>query len=232
MLAFYHRWANAADDRLRWLPGRVEPERFGSREEALAWLDGERAGLVGAVLWGREERFADTVISLGLCLAEYLDWRRYFDDLITVSSATRDAAHEGGDREDEAMAWNNLGNALQEAGRVEEAIHAHTHARDMHQTTGDHHGEAGAWNNLGNALQEAGQGDKAITAYGRSLEMRQEFGDWYEQGQVLHNLALAYKKSDRPTEARPLCLQAADAYTRANAPTEAAEARARAEALE
>ena len=39
--------------------GDPEPERFADRGEALAWLDGERAGLVAAVRGGDEERFAD-----------------------------------------------------------------------------------------------------------------------------------------------------------------------------
>ncbi|KKD01847.1 tetratricopeptide repeat protein, partial [Streptomyces sp. WM6386] len=70
---------------------------FGDRGEALTWFDGERAGLVAAVSWAREERYADTAVRLALCLAEYLDWRRYFDDWITVSDVAREAAHRAGD---------------------------------------------------------------------------------------------------------------------------------------
>ncbi|MEV5341214.1 hypothetical protein AB0K93_22470 [Streptomyces sp. NPDC052676] len=68
VLRFYHQWADAADERLRRLPGRPEPERFTDRRQALAWLDRERAGLVAAALWAREERFRDTAIRLALCL--------------------------------------------------------------------------------------------------------------------------------------------------------------------
>ncbi len=312
VLAFYHRWAAAADDRLRWLPGMAEPERFAGRGQALAWLDFERAGLVAAALWGREERYADTAVDLALCLWRYLDWRRYFDDLIIVSRAAQEAARRAGyrrneaaawnnlglalrkagrageaidahhraldlfqavgDRDSEAMAWTNLGLALQEAGRVEEAIDAHTHDLDLCQAAGDRHNEAGAWNNLGLALREAGRveeaidahhraldlfqaaGDRhgeatawnnlgialwkagrveeAIEAYGKDLEVCREFEDWYGAGQTLENLALTHEDADRPADARTHYLQAADAYTRANAPTEAARARTRATALD
>ncbi|MGW0828166.1 ATP-binding protein [Streptomyces sp. NPDC002845] len=304
VLGFYLRWTAAADARLRWLPGRVEPERFGDRGEALAWLDSERAGLVAAVSWAREERYAEAAVRLAEHLAVYLDWRRYFDDLTTVARAAREAAHRAGDRHGEAMAWNNLGNALQEtgrveeavealtragdllqaagdrhgglawnnlglalreAGRVEEAVEAHTRARDLDQAAGDRHGEAMAWNNLGSALQEAGRveeaieartrardllqaaGDRhreasawnnlglalreggrveeAVEAHGKALAIYREFEDWYGAGTVLQNLAVAHVAAHRPAEARAHLLQAADAYTRADAPTNAAQAR-------
>ncbi|MEV0641971.1 tetratricopeptide repeat protein [Streptomyces sp. NPDC050619] len=308
VLDFYWRCADAADDRLRWLPGMEEPERFGDRGQALAWLDGERAGLVAAVSWGREERFAVTAVRLAECLAEYLSWRRYFDDWIAVAEAARETAHQAEDRSGEAAAWNNLGLALreagraeeaidahirarhlyqadtdrygeaaawnnlglalQEAGRAEEAIDAHIRARDLHQAAGDRHREGSAWCNLGSALQEAGRAEEAIDAhirardlyqaagdrrreaiawnnlgnalqdadlteeaikaYGKALEFRREFEDWYGEGQTLANLALAHEAAHCPTEARTAYLQAADAYTRANAPTEAAQARTRA----
>ncbi|WP_257041199.1 tetratricopeptide repeat protein [Streptomyces sp. TLI_55] len=311
VLGFYCRWAEAADDRLKWLPGRRMPELFGDRAGALAWFDGERAGLVAAVGWAREERFAEAGVRLALCLAAYLDWRRYFDDGISVADAARVAAQGSGDRfheagawnnlglamqevgregeaieahtrardlyratgnrDDEAMAWNNLGLALWEAGQAGKAIEAHTRARDLYQAAGERRGEADAWTSLGSALRQAGQageaieahtrardlyratGDRhreglawynlglalwhtgrveeAIEAYGKDLQICREFEDWYGEGHTLHNLALAHEESHHPAEARSAYLQAADAYTRANAPTEAARVRNRAAEL-
>ncbi|WP_327431826.1 tetratricopeptide repeat protein [Streptomyces sp. NBC_01236] len=351
VLEYYGRWADAADARLRWLPGRPEPERFGDRGQALTWLDGERAGLVAAVQWARQERYAHMAVWLSACLAVYLDWRRYFDDLITISRVAQQATYRAGDRfgeagawaslgnalwelgrvgeaieahtrardlyqavedrrgeamawnnlglalreagrvgeameahtrardlfqavedrqleasawnnlgnaldeagrvaeaieahtrardlyqavEDrhrEAMAWNNLGTALREAGRVGEAMEAHTRARDLFQAVEDRHREASAWNNLGIALDEAGRTGKAIEVYGTALETYEDFEDWYNAGQVLENLALAHKDAHHRSEARTHWLMAADAYTRADVPDEAAQARARAAEL-
>ena len=305
VLRFYLRWANAADDRLRWLPGMVEPERFGDWAASLAWFDGERAGLVAAVGWAREERFADAAVRLAECLAKYLGWRRYFDDKITLCRAAQDAAHHAGDRHREAMAWNNLGNALRAVGRPGEAIDAHTHAcdifratgdrlreatvwnnlglalraegrvreaidaltysRKLHQATGDRqreamtwnnlgvalweaglageamdayshahdvyraagdlHGEAATWNNLGRVLVATGRADEAAEAYRKASVIFLEFEDWYRAGQALYHLAVTHKQANRPGKARTHYLQAADAFTRANAPAEAAGAR-------
>nr|WP_263636650.1 tetratricopeptide repeat protein [Streptomyces sp. CoH27] len=308
VLGFYRQWADAANRRLRWLPGMEEPERFGDRAHALAWLDGERAGLVAAVGWAQEGRFADAAVRLAWSLREYLSWRRYFDDWIVVMELARDAArragnglHEAiasdslgfalreagrvreaidahtrardllqavgdrrreastwnnlgtalwqvgrmeeaidaiahacelhqaaGNRHREASAWNNLGITLRRAGRVEEAIDAHTRARDLFQDAGDRHRQGKAWNNLGVALKQAGRVEEAVKAYGKSLEIQREFEDSYGEGGTLRNLAIAHEIARRPAEARAAYLQSADAYTRANAPAEAAEARARA----
>jgi len=271
VLEFYFRWAGAADDRLRWLSGMPVPERFVDRAGALAWFDGERAGLVAAVQWAREERYAATAVLLSQCLGEYLNWRRSFDDWGTVCGVAREAAHRAGDWVGEAIAWESLGIALRETGRVEEAIDAHTRARDLYQTAGDRPREASAWDNLGIALHEAGRVEEAVDAhirardlcqvvgdrlrearawnnlgttlrdtgrveeeveaYEKALEGHREFEDWYGTGQTLYNLALAHEDAARPAEARARYLQSADAYIRADALTEAAEARTRAEEI-
>ncbi|WP_225827391.1 ATP-binding protein [Streptomyces naphthomycinicus] len=311
VLAHYYRWADAADDRLRWLPGKPEPARFATRAEALAWLDRERAGLVAAAQWGRAEPYAGVAARLALCLGDYLEWRRHLDDLIAVSSAApeaaqgvgdrrieamgwinlgnalvvagrpeesmdaslrgRDLCRSLGDREGEAAAWNNLGLALRDLGRVEEAVEAHTRgcdlcrklgdrkgeamawnnlglalegaarvadainayhrALDLSRTIGDRQVEATVWNNLGNALEAVGRVDEALQAYKRDLEFCLEFEHWYGAAQSLDNLAIVLGSLGRIEDARAHHLRAADAYTRANAPQEAAEARAGADAL-
>jgi tetratricopeptide (TPR) repeat protein len=147
------------------------------------------------------------------------------EEAIDAHTRALDLRQTAGDHHGEASAWNNLGSALGQAGRVEEAIDAHTRALDLRQTAGDHHGEASAWNNLGSALEQAGRVEEAIEAYGKALGIYQEFEDWYRAGQILHNLARAHEDAGRPADARAYWLQSADVYTCANAPTEAAQAR-------
>ncbi|WP_105970803.1 tetratricopeptide repeat protein [Streptomyces geranii] len=287
VLDFYSKWAGAADARLRWLPGAAEPDRFVDRGQALAWLDGERAGLVAAVQWAGEERYARSAVALAARLHVYLEWRRYFDDLITVERVVQEVAHSVGDHRSEAAAWINLGRAMMAAGRgmeavdalsrclglfpaPEDAIEAITSAHDPHQgrehcreaealtdlgytlwqagrmeeavdaftrvlgvlqAAGDRHLEGVAWNNLGSALCQAGRMAEAIEACGKSMEICAEFDDWYGAGVTLENLAFTYEENDCPREASAYYRQAADAYTRANDPTAAADVRAQAEAL-
>ncbi|MDO0911661.1 tetratricopeptide repeat protein [Streptomyces sp. DT2A-34] len=208
LLEFYMRGAGAADARLRWLPGIVEPERFTERGQALAWLDGERAGLVAAAAWVSEERFAEAAVRLAACLGEYLRWRRFFGDWITVTQAAQEAASRIGDRSAEAHAWNGLGFALREAGRGEEAIAAHIRARDLCQAAGDRYREAASWGGLGYALREVGRAEEAIAAHIRARDMLQVLGDHYHEGMAWNGLGLALVDTGQLEEA-------VDAYTRA-----------------
>ncbi|MFI2511436.1 tetratricopeptide repeat protein [Streptomyces sp. NPDC018972] len=210
VLEFYCRWAYAADGRLRWLPGMEEPERFGDRGQALAWLDAERSGLVAAVGWGREERFAGAAVRLASCLAEYLDWRRYFDDWVAVAEAAREVAHRSGDRLGEANAWSYLGNALKEAGRAEKAVDAHNRARALYQDAEDGHGEAIAWNNLGIALRGVGRVEEAVDAHSRARALFEDAGDGHGEAIAWTNLGIALREVGRVEEA-------VDAHSRARA---------------
>ena len=63
---------------------------------------------------------------------------------------------ETGDRHGEGMALDNLGLALREVGRFEEAISAHQDAAAIFRETGDRYREGMALDNLGLALVEGG----------------------------------------------------------------------------
>ncbi|WP_369233186.1 tetratricopeptide repeat protein [Streptomyces sp. R21] len=202
VLSFFCRWAEEADARLRWLAGMPESELFADRAAALAWLDEERAGLVAAVQWAQEERYAAAAVRLAELLAVYLDWRRHFDDLIVVSSAAQEAAKHAMNHRSEAAAWSNLGNALGGAGRVQDAIDALTRARECYQRADDRHGEAIALSSLGAALRDAGNAAEAIDALNRALALYQfGAGDRHREAIAWTTLGLALAQDGRPEAA-------------------------------
>ncbi|MFF5016887.1 tetratricopeptide repeat protein [Streptomyces sp. NPDC001165] len=201
VLEFCLRWVSAADDRLRWLPEMTEPERFTSRAEALAWLDGERTGLLAAAQWAREERHASTAVRLALRLADYLSWRRYFDDWIITATAACEAAERTRDRLSQADAWNNLGRALRRVDRAREAIAAFTRARKLYQAVQDRQGEAIAWNHLGIALQETRRFREALHAHIRARDLFQAVEDRRREGSAWDNLGSALQEVIRAEEA-------------------------------
>ncbi|MER6569457.1 tetratricopeptide repeat protein [Streptomyces sp. NPDC001093] len=191
VLEFYYTWAREADARLRWLPGKPEPDRFTDRGQALAWFDEERTGLVAAVQWAQEGRFAHIAAQLGECLMEYLDWRRHFDDWVAVATTTLQVARLTGSPVDEGNAWNSLGLALRKVGRLPEAIDAHIQARDLYHDSEDQHRQAIAWGNLGLALQDAGQLREAIDAHARACELFVITEDRTHEGTAWSNLGVA-----------------------------------------
>ncbi|MGW0828162.1 tetratricopeptide repeat protein [Streptomyces sp. NPDC002845] len=211
VLGFYSRWADAADDRLRWMPGLPEPARFATRAEALAWFDRERAGLVAAVRWGPEQRrYASVAAKLATRLSVYLHWRRYFDDWITVSLAAKEAASRVKDRLFEAIAEDNLGFALYAVGRTKEAIKALNHARDLYQAIGNQHHEAFAWDHLGLALGGDNRGEEAINAFTHALDLFEAAEDHRSVAFTLHNLGYVLTAVGRTAEAVKTLTRARD----------------------
>ena len=174
------------------LPGRPVPGRFTGRDAAMAWLDAERANLVAAVTFaaGDSGRY-EFAIELAYCLNEYLEWRRAFNDRLTVTTASVTAGTQLGDRRHEGGSLINLGNALFEVRRFDEAVTAHQRAAAIFRRLGDRRGEGTASVNLGNALREVRRFDEAIAAHRTAAAIFREAGDSRGEGMVLDNLGVA-----------------------------------------
>jgi tetratricopeptide (TPR) repeat protein len=201
LLGYYLDTADAADDHLRALPGMTVPAGFAGRDEALAWLDAERPGLLAAVSVAAGTGRDQIAMRLPLVLAEYLAWRRRFDDWLAVTAISISASRRLGDRGNEAAALTILGNALSEVRRFDEAITACQDAAVIYRETGDRHGEGTALNNLGLALREVRRFDEAITAHQDAAATYRETGDRHGEGTALNNLGLALREVRRFDEA-------------------------------
>ncbi|WP_405901881.1 tetratricopeptide repeat protein [Streptomyces sp. NBC_00656] len=170
--------------------------RFTGRDEALAWFDAERETLIAtAHTTPRAGR------GLGFALGRYLEWRRRLQDLVVVRALALDACTSLKDTSNEATAWNNLGAALREFRRFDEALHAHETARTLHQQAGNTHGEATAWDALGGALQGLRRFDDALHAHETARTLHQQTGDTHGEATVWNNLGLALQSLGRYTDA-------------------------------
>lgn len=207
MLQWYAGKTEAACRHLQTFPPDTENRtghEFESQAAALAWLDTEAANLLAAVQWAYEDRHAPPTMGLALHLGAYLELRRRFDDLISVSRLAQQAALRIGDQAGEAKAWNNLGNGLwkrKAAGGIREAIRALVRARDLYRAIGDQHGEGKAWNNLGNAQLQLGRTAEAVNAHALARHLFQVSGDLHCQATATTNLGSALRAAGRLTEA-------------------------------
>lgn len=200
LLAFYAQWAEEADDRLRAQPGEPLSGRFDSRSAALAWMDGERANLVGAVLWAAEAR-APVAVRLALAMTEYLSWRGFVADWIRVSECAALAARHAGAVEAEAVALGELSRALEQDQRLEEAVGAALRARELWQGIGHREGEAAAWQNLGRALRAAGRLEESIEAFTHARRLHEATGHRTGEGATWNDLGLALAETGRLEDA-------------------------------
>jgi tetratricopeptide (TPR) repeat protein len=209
LLGYYLRTAEAADDHLRALPGAAVPARFTGRDDALAWLDAERASLVAAVSAAADTGRDQVALRLPLVLSEYLEWRRRFDDWLAATAVSLDAARRLDNRRGEGDALTILGAALREVRRFDEAITACQDAAAIFRQTGDRHREGIALNDLGLALSEVRRFDEAITAHREGLAIFRQTGDRHREGIALGNLGLALQGVCRFDEAITACQDAA-----------------------
>ena len=86
---------------------------------------------------------------------------------------------------------NNLGLALQGAGRLEDAIAACQDAVVIFHETSDRHGEGAALDSLGLALREAGRFENAISAHQEAAAIFRETGDQDSESLALDHLEAA-----------------------------------------
>ncbi|MEU0630603.1 tetratricopeptide repeat protein, partial [Streptomyces sp. NPDC005989] len=153
LFTHYQDTTQAADTHLDTLPGPRAPH-FPDRAAALQWLDAEHTNLTATATTAPALGHPATTTSLAFSLAQYLHYRRYFDDWITLTTTALTVCRELGDRHGEGQALNNLGAALQGVRRFVEAIDALTQAATIYRELGDRHREGQALNNLGLALRE------------------------------------------------------------------------------
>ncbi|GAB7106572.1 AfsR-like transcriptional regulator TcrA [Streptomyces phaeofaciens JCM 4814] len=208
LLAHYRRLAEAADRHIQTGPGRGPTAAFAGRQDALDWLDGERTGLVSAALWAGDPAHARAALRLALSLHGYLNWRRYFDDAVSVFRCAAEAVLTPPDPAGTGKAWNCLGLALRNKRRIGEAVAAHTRARAICREAGDGLGEGRSLDMLGIALTEARAFDQAIEAHECARALAHAAGEVYIEASTWNNLGRALFKLGRFEEA-------GDAHTRA-----------------
>ncbi|PKT68872.1 regulator [Streptomyces populi] len=211
LFTHYQETTQAADTHLDTLSGPRAPH-FPDRAAALQWLDTEHANLTATATAAPALGHPSTATSLAFTLVRYLDYRRYFDDSITLTTTALAICREFGDRHGEGAALNNLGNALQGVRRFEEAIEAHTQAATVYRELGDRHREGAALNNLGLPLREVRRFEEAIEAHTQAATVYRELGDRHGEGQALNNLGGALYGVRRFEEAIEAHTQAATVY--------------------
>jgi tetratricopeptide (TPR) repeat protein len=184
------------------MPPRADPAKdFTGRDDALAWLDAERGNLIAAVQMAADTGRDRTALKLPLFLADYLAYRGDFDDLMTTTTVSLTTAKRLGDRDAEGNALTNLGGALLEKRRLEEAVATLRDAVAIFQETGGRRSAGDALNNLGIALTATGRPSEAITAHQAAAAIFGKTGDRYREAKALNNLGIASTAAGRPDEA-------------------------------
>ncbi len=224
LLEHYATTARAASAHLTMRAHSAAVGAFADQDEALAWLDTERVNLTASVAAAAAIRHHDIAGQLPVILYDYLIWRGYIDDLIAVTTIACDIAHQTGALAAEAGAWNNLGIALIEASRYEEAVLTHRRAADLFGSVDDHNSRGKALNGLGSALGYSGNPTDALQTYQQALTIQRECGDLQEQAAVLNNLSLSHQELENVEAACAAAEEAASLFRQLGDTTNEAKA--------
>ncbi|MEV0647492.1 tetratricopeptide repeat protein [Phytomonospora sp. NPDC050363] len=184
---------------------------FANRGAALDWLDTEHPNLIATALQATAHGDHHTTLGFSFGLTLYLHYRRRFNDALTLTQHALTAARAIADRR-EGNALNNLGVALRELRRFEEAIAAHEQAAEIFRETGNRHGEGMALGNLAIALHVLRRFGEAVTAHEQVAEIFREAGDRHSEVQALNNLGVALRELRRFEEAITAHEQAAEIF--------------------
>ena len=194
LLNHYRATTEAATQHLN-PTAQPERSRFTGRDDALSWLDIEYANLTATIHTAATHPDHLTIArSLPLDLATFFEWRRHFEDWITLTIIAANAARTLSDRHGEGATLSSLGFALREGRRFNEAITACETAAQIFRDTGDRHGEGAALGNLGVALQGAQRFDEAITSHHEAAQIFRDTGDRHGEGAALGNLGVALRR--------------------------------------
>ena len=233
LLDYYLYAAGAAsrliDPRGRYrqvVPGPAEPEprslarpapAFGSRAEAVSWLDAERLGLGAATGLAVELDCPGHAVGIPAAMHAYLRVAGHRDQGLALHAAALTAARRSGDRPAEAAALRNLGEMQQATGDLAGATASHAAALQLSGELADESGQAKALVLLGALDYQAGHYDSAADRLATAVTLFRSLSDRPGEADALTHLGYLHylrDENDMATEcltsAIGICREIAD----------------------
>jgi tetratricopeptide (TPR) repeat protein/transcriptional regulator with XRE-family HTH domain len=159
-------------------PPQVEPLRFSSRVQALAWCESEREGMVAAAHLAAGTGQHELAWKLPAAAMSFYYRCGHWADWVTTHQAGLASARAAGDRAGEAWMLNNLGMATG-VQHLEEAVSLCEQAVTLYRELEDTQGEARAANNVAGTYFKTGRFEQALEAARHSLAVQRRAGSGY-----------------------------------------------------
>jgi DNA-binding SARP family transcriptional activator len=182
------------------VPAAVRPLGFSSLDGALAWCEGERAGLAAAVRLAAEAGLHEVAWELAAAAMSYYFRRGQWGDWVTTHQTGLASARALGDRRAEAWMLNNLGMAYG-VQHMAESVGYFERALAIYRGLGDLQGESRAATNVANAYFDLSRFGDALEAAQRSLAIQRRARKRYGEGIALGVIGSACRELGRFSEA-------------------------------
>ncbi|MFV2086832.1 AfsR/SARP family transcriptional regulator [Micromonospora sp. LOL_021] len=175
---------------------------------AMSWLVAEHRVLLGAVDLAARGRWDRHAWELAWSLTSYVNLRALWHDQVTVQGAALPSAVRLGDQAAQAHLHRNLGRALTQLDRTDEAARHLTQALELFVAVGDRANQAQTNVNFARVRERQGRDADALDYDLRSLELYRQAGHLTGQARAMNNIAWTRIRLGEPDQARELCRQA------------------------
>jgi tetratricopeptide (TPR) repeat protein len=201
-----HRFRIGLDGAQRHTPN------FGTREEALAWLNARRDAFLGLMRADDPELDARRW-QLAYTLRGFFFLTKDWDAWVGTHELALAAARRLGDRRAEAFTHNNLGMALLERGDGNGAEPHYVRARELFEQAGDLRGVSNALGNEAWVLHQRGDHAGALDVASRALANYRQLEAHVNAGITLRGMAVFAAALGRFEEARGHLSEAMELFT-------------------
>ena len=174
-------------------PPGVRPLGFTTLEDAIAWCEMERAGLMAATRLAASSGLHEIAWKLPAAAMSFYYRRSHWGDWVAAHQAGLDSARALGDQRAQAWMLNNLGMAYG-VQHMPECVECLQQALKLYRAVGDLRGQARVEYNVANALFDLGRYAEALEAAQRSVAMQRRVGNRYVEGLALGTVGCAHRE--------------------------------------
>jgi tetratricopeptide (TPR) repeat protein len=169
------------------LPTSAVPD-VSTQAAARAWLDTEKANLLAAAHHAADHGSPDHTRDMANTLYRYLLNGAHYADAVEVNQWALGLARGRQFRVDEAVALDQIGNALRRLGHYQEGLRHIRQAIATFREVGDRSGEAVALTSLGIILGLHGRYTESLYQLQRALLLERQVGNSANEANILANL--------------------------------------------
>ncbi|GIG56909.1 SARP family transcriptional regulator [Longispora fulva] len=163
--------------------GHPTPVEFGTKDEALAWLTAERAGLIAAAELAPAAGHPRFGYDLATTTMRYLDAHAHYADALALYGHALRGAEDAADRAGQADLLRFTGQIHFRRASYDVAAEHVGRAMLLHRAEGDQAGEAGALDVLGMIHGHRGELDQALICLQQALDLHRATG--YRVGETV-----------------------------------------------
>jgi tetratricopeptide (TPR) repeat protein len=172
--------------------------------EDRAAVEGELENVLAAARLAFRYGEWEALWAMGGALGERLEWYGRWGAQRELFTVCIEGARSAKERKREAQFVHNLGIAMQNQGKLEEAEGLYNQSVEIEKELGNRVGVAQSLHHLGMVAEDRGKLEEAEGLYKQSLEIEREVGDRPGEAQTLHNLGAIAQARGKLEEAEGL----------------------------